>query len=395
MTQIAHLWQEHFAIPFPALSKLEVDVVFPGAAMLPSLMAPKLRHISIVGYGPWVGNGLPPTTSTNGQNPITQASTIKILVFRSFLPLTYLKIIPNLPALDTVDFRLASLGIDPGRHSMLRDFFRELSTHTKLRSLFLPLELYPADIPQLGGGGFSSLRALGIHSNPSVITHIIDMLLPIGCLSELHLGVPLSDHHDAANLEMLMDQISTKFHSSLRVISISTTGHINLLPRMLEMKALESVECPSAYITVPLIESMASTWAQLTLLKLSSPPDAEHYETFTLHTMSLIASSLPRLKSLHFFYAIPDLPDISTIPSTPHGLVSLSLISRFVLGRHPLALLLDKIFPSLQNVSVKGPLVGSSGSFFFYSDRHDWSDVAMFIREAQSNRTANQNNSVM
>lgn len=181
-----------------------------------------------------------------------------------------------------------------------------------------------------------------------------------------------------------MDQICNKFHSSLKVIS---AGRINLLPRMLELKKIESADFSSAYLTIPLIVSMASAWPHLTSLKLSSHLHADQYETSSLQTLLLIASSFPHLNTLHFFYALPGLPGISEIPFTSHGLVSLSLISRCALDPHPVALLLDKVFPTLRNVSVRGPLASSS-------DLHDWHDVAIHIRKAQANRTANQNNSV-
>lgn len=350
--QIAHLWQAHFPPPFPALRKLEVELAFLPSpkAFLWSSIAPNLQDVSIVDFGDG-HEGFLKALQEGG--PLTPAPTIKSLAIASMVMLTHVTLIEHLPAIETLDLRRASTFRVSSR--ILQKLFCELSTRPNLRTLILPNNLRSHHIPQLNNSGYSSLTTLVAYTDLSLLGGVLNMLpdgrLSLLCLKEDHTFI---DNSDTVFFDLLAQQISRKFHSSLREISVDA-NRTALLPRILEMKLIEAVELPTSFATWPFIETMASSWPLMKSLKLSGPPSNNQYEFCSLKNLSLLASLFPHLQTLSFPLRDDFMPDITEILPSNHSLEFLYLRSSTFLDRNELARILNKIFPKLQIADVKGP----------------------------------------
>lgn len=366
MRTIAHLWQEHFPPPFPALHQLDIDLcLLPKSKRIWSFIAPKLQIVSIADYGRGLADFLEKLPG-HGPMSLTLAPTIRSLAIKSRVSvMEHVALLQYLPALETMDLEraLQDFRDDPRLYQHL---VRELSELPDLRTLILPREyLRLADIPQINHSGYSSLTTLGAFCGPSALASVFNML-PDGMLCRLRLvddnsHVPrMRMHSEHIDYDSLADQISRKFHLSLKAISLDGRN-TTLLPRMLELKHIEDVTIPTRSFAQPFVEAMASSWPLLTALKLVGPPSRLQHQLLRLEGLSMLAPTFPHLQTLSFPFTDDFLPDIISYPPTNHGLKSLYLKFRTTLDYNELAFILDKIFPKLQKAKIKGPMKRGTG----------------------------------
>lgn len=125
---------------------------------------------------------------------------------------------------------------------------------------------------------------------------------------------------------------------------------------------------------------MASAWPDLTSLTLEAFISSTNPERLdTIHCLALIAKQCPKLEKLFISIEDADLPSVDALPLLSHPLKILELDCPEMKDPLQLAFLLDRIFPSLTEVSVRE-------TEDTVLDMSVWAELPGHIRILQANR---------
>jgi hypothetical protein len=310
-----------------------------------------------------------------------------------------LDIIRNLPVsallhlTQSKHLRVLNFGTIHTRQSIDSNLYRnlivQLATLDELLDLHLPGHLVEGDIPSIKG--FPSLEGLAMHATPATAIKFLELLSsPRLC------RVVLADHacitSPPAVWRECLDMLASLCGSTLRGIKFD--GHeerasdnmplIEVLRPLFKINQLEFVEVTllDGVISAKDVHAMATAWPDLQHLKLylniGVPEDEAGDEGNNFQALASLAILCPKLQTLDVHINGCQLPSLSDWPHLTHNLRHLCLAASNIQDPLMLARLLDRIFPTLEDVSVLGD------SDIIDDDEGRWEDVARAIRMFQA-----------
>ncbi|KIM85617.1 hypothetical protein PILCRDRAFT_5294 [Piloderma croceum F 1598] len=345
--QIAHLLPGHMS--FPKLRNLTLEEHGRCDVSLNIIIPPTLRDLTLIRLNP-MAPGRSPLQVAVCQAPLLQSLTIAGEMPWIYVP--YIARFKYLTAIFLQDMRLDGNPEDVNR--VYHDLIRDLS-HRRLAILVLPLDLtydaIPRDVTSL------HLKELRTSNIPSIIRAFLDVLAP-GKLATFRCRDPSLVARN--EWRTCFDSVRQRCGSSLRTLNVKIQtaddglSAMETIQPLLEIHGLEHVTLlmfPTA--SSDEVKAMASAWPYLTSFRLGNEWGHEGRTSCPLQGLVDLCYSCPRLITLVMRISddLSDM-DLDSLPALSHGLQSLTLHVPDDTNHVLLARVLDKLFPSLQTLTV-------------------------------------------
>jgi len=313
---------------------------------LNTIIPSTLRHLTLSGL----------EAMAPGRSPllvaVSQAPLLESLMIGGGMPCIYVPYIARFKHLIALSLYGMHLVADPDDvDRVYRDLIRDLS-HMRLVTLMLPPELTYDAIPR--DVTFLHLKELDTSNIPSIIGALLDILAP-GKLTTFRCHYPdLSARNEWRTcFNSLRQRCGSSLNTLTLIIKTIDDGLsvMETIQPLLEIHGLEHVTLvmfPTA--SSDEVKAMASAWPYLTSFTLV---DGVIRTSFPLRGLADLCHFCPRLITLVVRISddLSDL-DLDSLPALSHGLQSLTLHVPNDTNHILLARLLDKLFPSLQTLTV-------------------------------------------
>lgn len=301
--------------------------------------------------------------------------------------LTYITHYKRLRALDLSASTAAN---KPEKNDAYHHLLHTLSISDHLVELRLSMtDVY--DIPACTG--FLNLEVLHIGKTASVVRRFISMIAG-SKLREITISMA-GEQGSYDEWCLCLEYLQTQCGASLRSINLQIDledGYdrslVQFLGSIMKLGHLEHISlCIPLYASNQDVHEMASAWPKMKSFRLRYPAALEK-PFHTIESLSSFAQLCPDLHSLTFEINQLGLPDVSALkmPLSHHHLKTLELVVRNNADHKQLAVILDAIFPVLENVVINQGTISDisvAGDSAPLSGRED---VSHFIREFQAKR---------
>lgn len=299
---------------------------------------------------------------------ISQTPVLENLLLRDSVHPMILVHITSFKSLRCLD--LQDVVFSPASPTIIQDGFRAIIGMESLLELILPRSLVEDNIPD--GVVFRNLRTINISGNPLFFHKIVSILSKTATQTVIIHALNTSPTDISQEWRASLDQLRVQCGTSLRCVifqigQAGRTSHGNkwtfeVLKPLLQINDLENFQTSGPLtLSVDNITAMATAWSNLQCLKLDVCPSANEVSNTgarvsTIHCLVPLARLCPKLRTLHMKFEDTNLPNPSSFPYLSHHLQELHLEVKSKQNYVELAVLLDRIFPVLSTISVKGRL---------------------------------------
>ena len=312
---------------------------------------------------------------------VSQTPSLENLVLDGLVNPMVLVHVASFKCLCSLDLSEVILSRSP--RTIIQDGFRALIGMGSLLELVLPRVLDMDDIPD--GTVSRNLRTIGIYGNASFLHRVIGILsrtvthtVIIHADKTTSTSIPEATEQWKASL----DQLRNHCGASLRCIMFFPnkldrgSQSFEVLTPLLQIHHLENFRTSSALVLSDGdITAMATAWPNIQCLDLNNfrhdnsgkllesiinsysdsvGDEVSHADAPTIHCLVPLARLCPKLRTLYMKLNTTNLPSSSRFPYMSHPLQELHLTMGSTRNYVELAVLLDRIFPSLSKITVGG-----------------------------------------
>jgi hypothetical protein len=357
---------------FPSLQSIQLDgnSKYTSSMLLPS----SIRRLEIC-------FGRNSDASRNGESyflaAMSQTPQLEELTLRGIIPppiLLHVQTFKNLRKLN-----LSKIDLPHGVHPSTMAGLLAISRMRTLVDLHLPDNAFRTRDVAQNSGGFCRLQNLRIRGSAHFITKFIAALSPatLVTISIILIVDPMTPRQaHTIQFRSCIEQLVAQCAASLHHMTL----HIHMLepldrvfdwrPTLDVLGPLRQLEtfcyiAPGTLFSIEDVQVVVSAWSALRHLKLDVDirlpfSNSPNPHAPTIHSLAVISQLCPKLEQLRMPLH-KDLPDISEVPLLSHPLRRLELSIPGVEDILQLARLIDRVFPSLTEISVNAGATSSLG----------------------------------
>lgn len=283
----------------------------------------------------------------------------------------------------------------PENPDIYHHLFHTLSLNDNLIELRLTM-LDIQNIPTLSSSGFLNLEVLDIGNTPSVVKGFLSMISGSKLRAvSIMMGGEVSY---CDGWRPCLEYLAKQFGSSLRSIDLqmgfmdkSDRSILRFIQPILELNLENITLCLPFEVSDEDVHKMASAWPKMKSFRLCCSGIVEN-PCPGIEALSSFARLCPDLHTLTFEVNSSEILNVSDLRMeravVHHRLKNLMLVVRKNIDYKELAVILDALFPTLEDVVIKQgvPFVSNDHRYPVCSSE---GEILQFIKEIQSNRKLN------